>query len=98
MASKPISITLPSGLLAEVERASKAEHRTRSELIREALRHYLNLRRVPIEEVTAEEHAAIEEGEAEIAHGDYTTLDELKHELGLTARRKSPKKRSKVSS
>ncbi len=38
--SKVISITLPPAMLAEAERLAKNEHRTMSELIREALRRY----------------------------------------------------------
>lgn len=36
-----VSISLPRGMVREVERRRKVEHRTRSELMREALRAYL---------------------------------------------------------
>ena len=39
--SATTTISLPPGMLREIERARKIEHRTRSELIREALRRYL---------------------------------------------------------
>lgn len=38
------SISLPPEMLIEIERVRKEEHRTRSELIREALRRYFNAR------------------------------------------------------
>lgn len=34
-------ISLPEGFLSEVDKIAKSEHRTRSDLIREALREYL---------------------------------------------------------
>jgi metal-responsive CopG/Arc/MetJ family transcriptional regulator len=36
-----LSISLPPAMVEEVERACELEHRTRSELVREALRLYL---------------------------------------------------------
>ncbi len=98
MVSKPISITLPEEMLEEVERASKTEHRTRSELIREALRHYLFARRAPVVAASAEELEAIERGRAEIDRGDYVTLDKLEHDLAAQDREKRTKKSRKVSS
>jgi predicted transcriptional regulator len=38
--SKTLSITLPPAMLAQAEETARREHRTMSELIREALRHY----------------------------------------------------------
>jgi len=42
--SKILSITLPPAMLAEAERLAKQEHRTKSELVREALRRYMQAR------------------------------------------------------
>lgn len=39
------SISLPKGLAKEVERIAKKEHRTKSGVIQEAVRQYLELRR-----------------------------------------------------
>ncbi len=36
-----MSISLPPEMVEDIERACRSEHRTRSELTREALRHYL---------------------------------------------------------
>ncbi|OGF57319.1 MAG: hypothetical protein A2Z21_02185 [Candidatus Fraserbacteria bacterium RBG_16_55_9] len=41
MASKIINISLPEGLLQEVDRLAQLEKRSRSELFREAVRRYL---------------------------------------------------------
>jgi predicted transcriptional regulator len=38
--SRTLSITLPPAMLAQAEEIARKEHRTMSELIREALRHY----------------------------------------------------------
>ena len=38
--TKTLSITLPPEMLSRAERIARKEHRTMSELIREALRHY----------------------------------------------------------
>jgi len=39
---KKVMISLPEQFLSEIDDAAKSEQRTRSELIREALREYLN--------------------------------------------------------
>jgi Arc/MetJ-type ribon-helix-helix transcriptional regulator len=36
-----VMISLPEGFLSEIDKAAQSEHRTRSDLIREALREYL---------------------------------------------------------
>lgn len=70
-----ITISLPPAMVKEVEKVRKVEHRTRSELVREALRTYFA--RFPVVPATAEERTAIARGRAEIARGDYVTLDQL---------------------
>ena len=72
----------------QVEKARKAEHRTRSELVREALRAYLN-KRVQVVAASKAELAAIRRGRAEIEKGEYVTLDELLHDLAATYRKTS---------
>jgi len=73
----------------------KAENRTRSELIREALRAYFSRRRFPEEVPTAAELRAIRRGEAAIRRGDYITLDEIRREE--TMARRPRRARSKVA-
>jgi len=53
-----VMISLPEGFLSEVDKAAKSEHRTRSDLIREALREYLSAgkrSKIPIENPRVQE-------------------------------------------
>lgn len=81
-----LTISLPPQMLDELERVRKEEHRTRSELMREALRTYFSSR-IAEHAPTAAELRAIRRGRAAIARGDYVTLDELGDELGTAPRR-----------
>jgi predicted transcriptional regulator len=85
-----LTISLPPAMLKELERVRKHEHRTRSELMREALRSYFS-NRISEEVPTTSELRAIRRGRAAIASGDFVTLDELRDEVG-TAPRRSRKK------
>jgi hypothetical protein len=58
----------------QVEQARKAENRTRSELVREALRVYLSARIIPTELPTAAEARAYRRGMAAYRRGNYVTL------------------------
>lgn len=69
----------------------KAEHRTRSELVREALRTYISIRRIPEETATPSELRATRRGEAAYRRGDYITLDEYFRKLDHRPRRASKK-------
>lgn len=91
------SISLPESMAKQVEKAMIAEQRTRSELVREALRAYLS-KRVPVVAASKAELAAIRHGRAEIENGEYVTLDELLHGLAATDRKTSRKKAHKDSS
>jgi metal-responsive CopG/Arc/MetJ family transcriptional regulator len=106
--SAMFSVSLPPAMAKEIERVRKAEHRTRSELVREALRHYIGrsayLRRLtariaelPEAEATAEEVQAIEEARRAFRDGDFFTLDQLRH--GMDRRPQQPRrKKSKARS
>ena len=59
----------------QVERAMKAEHRTRSELVREALRVYLSARQFAVESATLAEARAYRRGMAAYKRGDYVSLE-----------------------
>jgi hypothetical protein len=86
----------------ELERVRKDEHRTRSELVREALRHYIRLitvrgvearvAKLPEEEPTADEREAIDEGKAEFRVGKHLALSKLHHELRDTRKQPRAKK------
>lgn len=83
------SISLPPEMAAQLERVRRGEHRTRSELVREALRRYiraadvLRLRarfaRLPKEAPQADELNAITAGQAELRRGNYATLGRPRH-------------------
>ena len=92
---RTMTLSLPPEMINEVEQVRKAEHRTRSELIREALRVYFNARRaLPTYTPTRAELRAIEKGRAAMRRGDYYTLDEFRAWLlGDTGRKASAKKR-----
>lgn len=67
-------------MLKQVERVSRAESRTQSELVREALRRYFS--GFPVIAASPEELAAIARGRAEFKRGEYVTLDQALDELG----------------
>ena len=82
-----MTISLPPEMMKQVERVRKTEHRSRSEVMREALRLYFNsglaarIARLPVYTPTAAERRAIEKGRAEMARGEYVTVDELFQDL-----------------
>jgi Arc/MetJ-type ribon-helix-helix transcriptional regulator len=96
------SVSLPPEMVVELERVRKDEHRTRSELVREALRSYIRqadrrslkarVDELPEAEPTAEELEAIREGRAEFRRGKHRTLNELRHDLHGTRRQSRAKK------
>ena len=77
----------------EVEKTMKAEHRTRSELVREALRTYISIRRFSQENPTPSELRAIRRGEAAYRRGDYISLNEYFRDMD----RRPGRPRAKVS-
>jgi Arc/MetJ-type ribon-helix-helix transcriptional regulator len=97
--SATFSVSLPPAMASELERVRRKEHRTRSELVREALRHYIRvvdarslqerIGRLREEEPEAEEIAAFEQGNQEFREGNFIDLSQLRHELGR--RRQQPR-------
>src|SRR2546427_12628832 len=71
--SVTFTVSLPPAMSRQVERAMKAEHRTRSELVREALRTYLSARPSPSEQPTRAEAPAYREGMADYKRGANVT-------------------------
>lgn len=92
-----ITISLPRKMAQQVEKTMQREHRTRSELFREAFRTYLGTRRFPEETPTPSELRAIRRGEAAIKRGDYITLDELRREETLARRPRRARAKSATS-
>lgn len=91
--STTFTISLPPAMAKEIQRAMKAEHRTRSELVREALRIYLSARLIPAETPTPAEARAYRRGMAAYNRGDSMTLQE--HVDGMD--RRARRSRKKVS-
>jgi predicted transcriptional regulator len=87
-----MTVSLPPQMMREVERVRKSERRTRSELMREALRTYFDrklaerIARLPIYTPTKRELRAIEKGRAEMRRGEYYTLDEFFQALDRSRR------------
>ena len=75
----------------QVERARKAEHRTRSELVREALRVYLSARLFATESPTAAEARAYRRGMTAYKRGNYVTLEGYLDGMDRRPRRASKK-------
>ena len=72
-------------MLKQIERSRKAEQRTYSEFVREAVRFYLK-RSFPVVKTSAAEVRALRRARAESDRGEYVTLDQLLHELGISRR------------
>ncbi len=88
-----ITFSLPKAMTRQIEQACRREHRTKSELIREALRLYFGTTRgLPIYAPTKAELARIEKGREEIRRGHYYTLDELHASLAGAHRKPRAKK------
>ena len=75
----------------QVEQLMKEEHRTRSELVREALRVYLAGQLVPAETPTAAEARAYRRGMAAYKRRDYVTLGD--HRDGMDRRPRRARKK-----
>jgi CopG family transcriptional regulator / antitoxin EndoAI len=90
--SATFSVSLPPAMANELERVRRNEHRTRSELVREALRHYIRVAdarsvqerigKLREAEPEAEEIAAVEQARKEFRKGNFVDLSKLHNELG----------------
>ena len=81
-----ITISLPPEMAEQVEKTMRSEHRTRSELVREALRTYIAIGQCPEETPTPAELRTVRRGRAAYERGDYVTLDELRREEAMARR------------
>ena len=95
--SKAMTVSLPPTMVDEFEKVRKAENRTCSELVREALHLYFSTR-APEAVATKAELAAIRRGREAYARGDYVSLEELLHDLEHPSRRASPKRPASATS
>jgi predicted transcriptional regulator len=74
--------SLPPEMKREVERLKKLEHRTRSELVREALRTYFKIRaQFPEEEPTPGDLRALKEARRDLARGETVPFEKALREL-----------------
>ncbi len=87
-----MTVSLPPEMIEQVERVRKAEHRTRSELVREALRTYIATR-FPAVTPSVEDIRALRRARREHTRGQFVNLDELLHALDA-ARRPVSRKRA----
>ncbi|HEY6393979.1 MAG TPA: CopG family transcriptional regulator [Candidatus Binataceae bacterium] len=82
---KTVTVSLPQEELVALDRTRKRDNLTRAQALREAIRRYVwqdSDRKIAVEDALPDEIEAIEEGQAQIARGEYILLDDLKHEMG----------------
>ena len=91
-----MTVSLPPAMLKEFEAVRKAEKRTRSELVREALRRYFESR-YPEVRATRAELAAHRRGMAAYRRGDYAPLAQVLNELETRRHQTRPKTAGKTS-
>jgi predicted transcriptional regulator len=91
-----MTISLPPAMAKQMEKVQKEEHRTRSELLREAWRQYFESR-YAVYTPSQAELARIRRGRAEIKRGQSVTLDQLLHDLDTHPRQASAKRVRKGS-
>ena len=88
--TKTVTISLPPKMVDELDRVRRHEHRTRSELLREALRNYMatagTSRAIPVEDAQPDEIEAMRLAREEYARGETISLEDLQNELGLPTR------------
>src|SRR6266478_3490176 len=94
--TETFTISLPPAMARQMEKVQKEEHRTRSELLREAWRQYFESR-YTVYTPTKAELTAIRKGRAAFKRGDYVVLKQLHNELD-SARNKTRTKRSRKTS
>ncbi|MBI4608356.1 MAG: ribbon-helix-helix protein, CopG family [Candidatus Rokubacteria bacterium] len=87
-----VTVSIPPEMIDAVEKVRKAEHHTRSELVREALRTYFMLAGRAYTPTRAEQRA-IEQGRAAIGRGNYFTLKEFRAYVGGESKKARAKKR-----
>ena len=92
-----VTISLPEELLRRTDAAGAREHRTRSELVREALQWYLRTSTLPVVEPAPDELSAIQAGRADHARGETLTHDDIVHALEDRIRKEGAKEPRKVA-
>jgi metal-responsive CopG/Arc/MetJ family transcriptional regulator len=85
---KKIITSLPEADLAALDNVRERQNLTRSEAVREAIRWYVGVmaRLPPAEDALSDEIKAIEQGQQQIARGEYILLEDLKHDMAGPAK------------
>ena len=83
MGSRTVSVTIPDELFESVEAVRRRGQRSRSSIVREAIRDYLSRRRIPVIEATPEELADLDDARREVERGEFVSLAEFRDDLGL---------------
>lgn len=96
MRTTETTISLPPAMAKQMELVRKEEHRTRSELLREAWRQYFENRYAVYQPAKAE-LASIRRGRADYKRGDVVPLGQLHDELESARQQKRPKRNRKTS-
>ena len=91
-----MTISLPPAMVRQFEAVRKRESRTRSELVREALRLYFE-QRYPTVQPNRAELAALRRGRAAVRRGDSLSLSEFLSGLESANRRTRAKRIPKTS-
>jgi len=90
-----MTVSLPPALVRQFEEVRKKESRTRSELVREALRAYFESR-YPAVEPTKAELVALRRGRAAFRRGDAVPLKAFLHDVEPINHRSSTKRLPKA--
>jgi len=88
--TETMTVSLPPALLYQFDEVRKRESRTRSELVREALRAYFESR-YPEESPTQEELSALRRGRSAYRRGDALSLKAFLHDVEPHHHRSGPK-------
>ncbi len=91
-----VTISLPPALVRQFDAVRKVESRTRSELVREALRSYFESR-YPAAQPTKAELSALRRGRAAARRGDVVSLKKFLHDLESEAERSRTKRIQKTA-
>jgi predicted transcriptional regulator len=94
--TQTMTVSIPPALIRQFEEVRKKESRTRSELVREALRAYFESR-YPEVTPTKEELAALRRGRAAFQRGDVMPLKKFLHDMESADHRASAKRTQKNS-
>ena len=94
--TQTMTVSLPPALVRQFEEVRKKESRTRSELVREALRAYFE-NRYPAVPATKAELVALRRGRAAFRRGDAVPLKSFLHDVERINHRSGTKRLQKAS-